>query len=152
MVNWGDGSAPQTLTAGQLTAIGTPNGVAWNIDAAHTYTEEGTYAYTVTVTDDGGAATIVSGSAVVADAALTAGPATHLTPNTGIALPNSTVVATFTDANTFATTADYTTTIDWGDGSPESTGVVVATATPGVFDVEGGHTYANPGVPIRPRW
>ena len=28
-VNWGDGSAPQTLAAGNLTAIGTPNGVTW---------------------------------------------------------------------------------------------------------------------------
>ena len=28
VVNWGDGSAPETLAAGDLTAIGTPNGVA----------------------------------------------------------------------------------------------------------------------------
>ena len=146
VVNWGDGSAPQTLAASNLTAIGTPNGVVWTINAAHTYTEEGTYAYTVTVTDVDGAATIVSGSAIIADAALTAGAATLLTPNTGVALPATTVVGTFTDANTFATTADFTATIDWGDGSPQSTGVVVATATPGVFDVEGGHTYAKPGV------
>ena len=74
VVNWGDGSAPQTLAASNLTAIGTPDGVVWTINAAHTYTEEGTYAYTVTVTDDGGAATIVAGSAIIADAALTAGP------------------------------------------------------------------------------
>ncbi len=50
VVNWGDGSAPQTLAASNLTPIGTPNGVVWTINAAHTYTEEGTYAYTVTVT------------------------------------------------------------------------------------------------------
>jgi large repetitive protein len=125
---------------------GTPNGVVWTISAAHTYTEEGTYAYTVTVTDVAGASTIVAGSATIADAALTAGAATALAPNTGVALPSSTVVATFTDANTFATTGDYTTSIDWGDGAPASTGVVVATATPGVFDVEGGHKYAKSGV------
>jgi hypothetical protein len=146
VVNWGDGSAPQTLAASNLTPIGTPNGVVWTISAAHTYTEEGTYAYTVTVTDVAGASTIVAGSATIADAALTAGAATLLTPNTGVALPSSTVVATFTDANTFATTADFTTNIDWGDGAPASTGVVVATATPGVFDVEGGHSYAKSGV------
>ena len=29
VVNWGDGSAPQTLTAANLTAIGTPDGVVW---------------------------------------------------------------------------------------------------------------------------
>ena len=129
VVNWGDGSAPQTLTASNLTSIGTPNGVTWTISAAHTYTEEGTYSYSITVTDTGGAATIVAGSAVIADAPLTAG-ANRADANTGVKLPGSTIVATFTDGNTFATTADYTTTIDWGDGSPESTGVVVATATP----------------------
>ena len=65
----------------------------------------------------------------------------------GVALPSSTIVATFTDANTFATTADYTTTIDWGrSAAAAATGVVVATATPGVFDVEGGHKYAKSGV------
>ncbi len=140
VVNWGDGSAPQTLAAGNLTAIGTPNGVVWTINAAHTYTEEGTYAYTVTVTDVDGAAAIVAGSAVIADASLTAGTTPVLVPNTGVPLPGTTVVGTFTDANTFATTADFRTNIDWGDGSPTSTGTVVATATPGVFDVEGGHT------------
>jgi hypothetical protein len=145
VVNWGDGSAPQILAASNLTSIGTPNGVTWTINAAHTYTEEGTYAYTVTVTDVGGESTVVAGSAIIADATLTAGAPVALVPHTGVALPSSTVVATFTDANTFATTADYTTNIDWGDGSPESTGVVIPTATPGVFDVEGGHTYADPG-------
>ena len=145
VVNWGDGSAPQSLAPSNLTPIGTPNGVVWAINAAHTYIEEGTYAYTVTVTDNDGASTIVAGSAIIADAALTAGTPTLLSANTGIALPNPTVVATFTDANTFATTADFTATIDWGDGSPESTGVVVATATPGMFDVEGVHSFATPG-------
>jgi hypothetical protein len=145
VVNWGDGSAPQTLAAGNLTAIGSANGVEWTINAAHTYTEEGTFAYTVTVTSSDGAATIVSGSADIADASLTPGAPVALTPNTGVALPGGTVVATFTDANTFATTADYTAQVDWGDGSSPSTGVVVATATPGVFDVETGHAYADRG-------
>ena len=145
VVNWGDGSAPQILAASNLTLTGSPNGVTFNIDAAHTYTEEGTYAYTVTVTDDGGSVTIVNGFATIADAALTAGAATLLTPHTGVALPSTTVVATFTDGNTFATTADFIASIDWGDGSAASTGTLVATATPGVFNVEGGHTYAKPG-------
>ncbi|MGD0461178.1 MAG: LEPR-XLL domain-containing protein [Tepidisphaeraceae bacterium] len=146
VVNWGDGSAPQTLAASNLTGIGSPNGAEWAVDAAHTYVEEGTYAYTVTVSDADGAATIVSGSAVIADAALTAGPAIHLTRSTGVALPGTTIVGAFTDGNSFATTSDFTDLIDWGDGSPQSTGVIVPTATPGVFDVEAGHSYAKPGV------
>ena len=87
VVNWGDGSAPQSLAPSNLTPIGTPNGVVWAINAAHTYIEEGTYAYTVTVTDNDGASTIVAGSAIIADAALTAGTPTLLSANTGIACP-----------------------------------------------------------------
>ena len=101
MVNWGDGSAPQTLTAANLTPIGTPNGVSWNVNAAHTYAEEGTYAYTVTVTDDGGASTTITGSAVIADADAhrRSGDSRRPRPNTGV--PFTTVVGTFTDANTW---------------------------------------------------
>ena len=68
-----------------------------------------------------------------------------MTPSEGVPLPGTTIVGTFTDANTFATPADFTDQVDWGDGSPESTGVIVATATPGVFNVEAGHTYAKLG-------
>ena len=70
LVDWGDGSAPLPLDASNLSAIGTPNGVVWTITAAHTYAEEGNYAYTVTVRDTGGSFTVVNGSAFIADAAL----------------------------------------------------------------------------------
>ena len=33
VVNWGDGFGAQTLAAANLTAIGTPDGVVWNISA-----------------------------------------------------------------------------------------------------------------------
>jgi len=118
--------------------------------AGFTLPEEGTYQVQVLVTDKSGATPITAQGAstpVIADATLTAGAATLLTPTTGIALPNSTVVATFKDANTTATAADFTAAIDSGNGLPPSTGigVVVATGTPGVFDVEGGNTYSRPG-------
>jgi len=140
-----------TLLPGPFTVTQVGTSEQFEISTpAFTLPEEGTYQVLVSVTDTSDPPPVPTQSgaalAVIADAALTAGAATLLTPNTGVALPGTTVVATFTDANTFATTADYTASIDWGDGSPASTGVLVATATPGLFDVEGGHIYAKPGV------
>ncbi len=146
VVNWGDGSAPQPLAAGNLTEIGTPAGVSWNVNASHTYAEEGIFAYTVTVTDDGGAATTITGSAIIADASLTAGPASMLMANTGVALPGTTVVGSFDDANPAAPIADFTATIDWEDGSPDSIGIITQPGGVGMpFDVTDGHTYATFG-------
>ena len=51
----------------------------------------------------------------------------------------TTAVATFNDPSGSA--ADYTATIDWGDGSPTSTGTV--TGSSGHFSVSGTHTYAE---------
>ena len=157
MVNWGDGSAPQTLTAANLTAIGSPNGVIFSINAAHTYAEEGTYAYTVTVTDDGGSVTIFSGSAIIADAALTASAAQPTVSTTEAALFPVPVFRaprlqragrlrspTPTPSSTIA---DFTATIDWGDGTPMTAGTVSQPGGVGTaFIVSGSHTYADSGV------
>ncbi len=71
VVNWGDGSAPQTLTAANLTANNSVDNTVFSIDASHTYSDEGAYAVTIAVTDTDGATTIVSSTAIIADAALT---------------------------------------------------------------------------------
>lgn len=53
-------------------------------------------------------------------------------------------VATFTDTNATASASSFTSTIDWGDGSPRSTGLVTQTGGPGSpFTVTGSHTYAE---------
>jgi hypothetical protein len=156
VVNWGDGSAPETLAASALTATGTPAGVVFTVTAAHTYAEEGSYAYTVTVTDDGGSTTVISGHSIIADATLTASAGAQPTVSTTEAalfpVPVfappvfSGKVGTFTDANPGGTADDFTATIDWGDGTPKTAGVVTAGATAGTFDVSGSHTYADSGV------
>jgi len=159
VVNWGDGSAPQTLAASNLAAIGTPNGVEWTINAAHTpgYPEEGTYAYTVTVTDDGGAETTVDGSAIIADAKLSYSAQKPINQDEPTIFPLPVFappafnpadgpVATFTDANPTAPVSDFKATIDWGDGTPESAGTVTQPGGAGTaFDVFGSHTYADAG-------
>ena len=144
VINWGDGSAPQTLTAANYAVFGTPNGVTFTISAAHTYSEEGTYPYTITVTDTGGPVTLVSGAAIIADAPLSAVPVTPFAINTGIV--TSGFVGEFTDANVGATTSDFTGLVDWGDGTPTTVATFSSTGTPGEFTVDGGsHAYAKPG-------
>ncbi len=146
VVNWGDGSVPQTLAAANLTAIGTPNGVVWTINATHPYAEEGTYAYTVTVTGFDGAAAIVSGSAVIADAPLTS--VAVVPPTTiaeGFVVLASAQLFDFDDGNPLAKPADFTTTIDWGDGTPLSTGVVGQFGPGSFYVTSGGHIYDEAG-------
>ena len=88
----------------------------YTVAGSHIYAEEvtGTDTITVTVNDDGGQSTTITGAATVADAALTAS-GTPVSATEGNAV--TATVATFTDANPLATTADFTATITWGDGT-----------------------------------
>jgi hypothetical protein len=156
VVNWGDGSAPQTLAASNLTSSGSPSGIIWSVAASHTYPEEGTYAYSVTVTDDGGATTTFIGSAIIADAALTPAATQPSISTTEAALFPVPVfapplftgpVASFTDANPASTVADFRAKIDWGDGTPLTAGTVSQPGGAGTaYVVSGSHTYADSGV------
>jgi hypothetical protein len=104
--------------------------------APHAYAEEGSYTTTMNAADHWGAAASGSGSASVADAALTAAGRTFY----GAAGHSLTAaVATFTDADPGGTAADYTAVIHWGDGAT-STGTIS-----GHFTVTGSHTYASTG-------
>ncbi len=148
VVNWGDGSAPQTLAAANLTAIGSPDGAIFSVSAAHTYTEAGTYAYTVIVTDDGGSVTVFGGSAIIADAALTAAATPGIVSAEG-ASTGTVTVGTFTDANPNPTSGDFSAVIDWGDGSPTSFGafsiIPGVGGGPATVAVRGTHVYKEDG-------
>ena len=134
-IDWGDGSPPTTGT------ISGPPGGPFGVNAAHTYTEEGTYTITVVIadTDNPTNTATATSTANVADAPLTA------TCTNQVSSQNySGVVASFTDANPFATVADFTATIDWGDLTLPTSGTVTANGTGG-FDVDGTHTYTSTG-------
>jgi hypothetical protein len=130
--------------------VGSPNGVVFSANAAHTYLETGSYQLTVTITDDGGSTAVAHGFASIADAPLsgsTQTPATHDLSGHTITegIPFSTVVAVFTDANPTGTVSDFNyATIDWGDGSPMSNGTVIQPGGVGTtFAVVGSHVYAD---------
>ncbi len=54
------------------------------------------------------------------------------------------VVATFTESDAGVTASDFVASINWGDGTPTSGGTIAANGTIS-FDIQGGHTYAQPG-------
>ncbi len=72
---------------------------------------------------------------------ISAAPTTISPQTTGASF--TTPVATFTDSNTSAPSTSFSATINWGDGSPSTTGVV--TGSGGSFSVAGTHTYATHG-------
>ena len=85
----------------------------------------------------GGAAT----TATVADARLIGLPTT-ITPRTNV--PFTLPVGAVVDQNPFAKASDFSVTINWGDGSPTSSGKVTSLGG-GLFLISGSHTYAARG-------
>jgi hypothetical protein len=140
VVNWDDGSAPETLPASAVNSSGSANGVLFTVTVAHTYAEEGHYQLTVTITDRDGSAASANGSATIADAALTG-----VTPPPVVTVPEGVLfsgnVAMFNDANPNAPAAEFRATIDWGDGSPQTVGTITESGTS--FLISGSHTYAD---------
>jgi PKD repeat protein len=140
VVDWGDGSAPETRTS----LVDASGGLT--IPLEHTFADNGVYVLTVTVTDDDDAVGADVATLLVANAPPTieAGADRSGQPGTPVA-----VSATFADPGTRDT---HTATIDWGDGS-SVTAVVTETpfGPPGSIagltgTITGDHVYAAAGV------
>jgi len=134
IINWGDA----TTSAGTVSG---PTGGPYTVDGSHTYAEEGSYTVGVSITDTNNVANALSTSstATVADAPITATCATA-----AVSLQSfSGTVASLSDANAGAPTSDFTATINWGDGSPTSTGTV--TGSGGSYSIAGSHSYSSTG-------
>ena len=133
-IDWGDpnaGSSSGTIQyqSGVYTVLGD-----------YKYAEEGNYTIGVTINDVGGSTvSLVTSTAVVADAALTGGVLTPPVATEGMSFGNVTIFH-FTDADSSGTVGDYTAVVSLGDGhqvtltsTPGSNGRVVA-HTGGGFD------------------
>ncbi len=136
-VTWGDGTTSAgTVTGGIGSLVGT---CLYAVEGAHTYAEEGTFGYSVSITGpstgDTGAAPVV-----VHDAALSAAAAGFTATQ---ATQAAATVATFTDANPQAAAADFQATIAWGDGTTAAG--TIAPAPGGAFAVTANHLYARGG-------
>jgi hypothetical protein len=144
-INWGDGSPPSTGVVSQGSS-GTP----YQVTADHDYAAPGTYGTTVTITDTSLPVNTVTGtgSADVTEV-ITASAVSPPIPSQTATVPFTDVpVATFVDSNSSATVEGdgLTASIDWGDGSPPSSGAISQPGGLGsTFDVSGGHTYGTSG-------
>ena len=133
-IDWGDG----VTSSGSVVSNGDGG---FNVVGSHTYAEQATDAIHVTVADGAQNTITIVGSAAIADATLSA---------TGVSTikvdrhdSSSIKVATFSDSGGADAIGDYTATIDWGDGSPTSSGTIAVSGSG--FSVSGSHAYQKPG-------
>jgi hypothetical protein len=113
------------------------------VTGTHAYARFGSYDVAVRVVDADNPANAATarGAARIADAPI---HATGSSPTTAGAFSGT--VATFTDdATPDGPAGDFSASIDWGDGSPRSSGTVSGPDASGSFGVEGSHAYAASG-------
>lgn len=137
-ITWAGGN----VTAGTVTQDPV-NKNLYTVTGSTTFAEEGLFATSIVVTDDGGATATIADQALVIDAPLTLTPV----PFTAVegAPASSVLVATFTDANPNADINDFDSSIKWGDGTTGEGNIIADPIIPGQFDIYGSHQYLEEG-------
>jgi len=115
---------------------------SFTVSGSHTYTVSGQETVKVTLSDDGAGTATATATSTANVRAVLSGSAVLTSATERVALPGTTVVASFTDGNTSDTPSSLAASINWGDGT-----VTPGTVSGGVgsFTVSGGHTYADAG-------
>ena len=134
-VDWGDGTAPESVTA--VVTDGTAgSATTGSVAAAHTFAAPGTYTVRLTVTDDDGGTHVATFAVSVSAAAPVVVAADHPSGVEGSTVAYS---ATFTDADPGDL---HTAVIAWGDGTTSAGSV---SYSGGVGTVSATHVYADNG-------
>ena len=132
-IAWGDGTTDAGTIQGNAVS-------GFDVFGSHTYRQAGAQTFSVTVVHNAtGARSAASGTVTIADATLLGSPLDFNAPAT---VPFQGTIASFNDDNSQAAPSDFLATIDWGDGSPASTGTVTWNSATSQFDVGGSHTYS----------
>jgi uncharacterized repeat protein (TIGR01451 family) len=137
-IDWGDGTPVGT-------GVITNSSGTFTVSGRHIYAEEGTFTVKVTILHENAPPATATSTATVADIAVS-GTAVPVSATEGSAFTGT--VATFTDPGTplGEPLGDYSATISWGDGSPNTAGLIaLGPVVNGVqtFTVTGTHTYAE---------
>jgi streptogramin lyase len=133
-IDWGDG------TTSPGTVVATSNGFA--VQGSTTYQNAGTYPLRVSVSRAGGARAFGTASITISPIPLVANGVTLTGLQEGVPLSPTTPLATFTDPRAaIQAPGNYTVSIDWGDGTPPTSGTVVPTASPNQFIVTSPHAF-----------
>jgi hypothetical protein len=132
-IAWGDNST----SVGSISVDGSTH--VFSVRGSHTYSDEGTHNIIVAIGNESAPAVVVSSTATIADAALTA-TGQQLSVAEGAMVSGS--IASFTDANPNAPLSDFSAMIVWGDGMT-STGSISQSGRG--FAVQGMHLYSHDG-------
>ena len=148
-VNWGGTLVGSATTSIQLISR-TATASTWEVLGTATYSEEGTYTVSVSVSDVDASHTSTSNTTFsVTDATLSDTTSVQTFNATEGNSTGQQVLATFSDANPSAPLSDYTATVNWGGTlvGPATTSIqlISRTATASTWEVLGTATYSEEG-------
>jgi hypothetical protein len=127
-ISWGDGRVDTVTSSGGGI---TESDGTFTVHGSHTYTEDGSKLFSVSIVDVGGAHTSASGPATVDEALVSTTNGQTVTTVQGQFLANV-LVATFSDGSQ-GTDSDLMASVAWGDGET-SPGTVTFNATTHLYE------------------